>query len=607
MSTQPSSSQRQAAHYHKVHDEYAAHYYDAASMRYRDEFFFDIAFEGLSLDHKLVADLACGSGHNSVALLERFPTALITGFDISARACEDYQAVTGRPAMHLDLTAGHYEGPEFDAALIIGGIHHCVADIPGTLRTLGRMLKPGAILIMIEPNKRCFLELARRLWYRADRYFEESTEGALDPSELLQQAGGMFEAQNTVYRGGPAYFLILNSLVLRIPLKAKNRLAPPLFLAERAFNRLPGRSLFPYFIARWRRLPTPITGRGAGQLIDRIKEQKRSVRLRRAARLLVAGAVFGVALYYLLHVASGVDLGRVLAATGNAKLTPLAAAVACQVGFLLCQSFRWRVLLPKLMTIGMVRTVGLLSIGNMINMLLPLRSGDIARPFLAVRRAGTPLSRALAAAIAERALDVVVLGALAVVVPLQLGLQLYWASVAIVGGALLLAWVLRRSTLSQLGATRPRGALSAALGWLERACRTASDAFADIADARAVVLAVTWTIASFAFAMGTYVASLLALDIRLPPLSLMSLFVITQLGSAVPSVPASIGVFDALAVVLLVSAGISDEQALSGTLLLHAVLVAVPVGVGLAATAFEGGSILHGMAPAEQLLDKRNT
>lgn len=260
MSTQASSSERQAAHYHKVHDEYAAHYYDAASMRYRHEFFFDVAFEGLSLDGKCVADLACGSGYNSVALLERFPTALVTGFDISERACEDYQAVTGRPAVRLDITAGRYEGPEFDAALVVGGLHHCVADLPGTLRTLGRMLKPGATLIMIEPNKRCFLEHARRLWYRWDRYFEEGTEGALDPNELLKLAGGMFEAEEkTVYRGGPAYFLILNSLVLRVPLKAKTMLAPPLFAVERAYNRLPGKAFFPYFIAKWRRPATPVS------------------------------------------------------------------------------------------------------------------------------------------------------------------------------------------------------------------------------------------------------------------------------------------------------------------------------------------------------------
>lgn len=258
MSTQLSSSERQAAHYHKVHDEYAAHYYDAASMRYRHEFFFDVAFEGLSLGDKRVADLACGSGYNSAALLERFPTALVTGFDISERACEDYQAVTGRPAVRLDLTAGHYEGPEFDAALVVGGLHHCVANLPGTLHTLGRMLKPGATLVMIEPNRRCFLELARRLWYRWDRYFEEGTEGALDPNELLKLAGGMFAAEKTVYRGGPAYFLILNSLVLRVPLKAKTKLAPPLFVVEHAYNRLPGRVFFPYFIARWRRLATPV-------------------------------------------------------------------------------------------------------------------------------------------------------------------------------------------------------------------------------------------------------------------------------------------------------------------------------------------------------------
>jgi glycosyltransferase 2 family protein len=347
----------------------------------------------------------------------------------------------------------------------------------------------------------------------------------------------------------------------------------------------------------------------APQLINRIRRQTPSVGFRRAARLVLAGVVLLAALYYLLHVASGVDFGSVLTALANAKLMPLAVAVACQVGFLLFQSLRWRGLLPKLETIGMLRTVGLLSIGNMINMLLPLRSGDIARPFLAVRCAQVPLSRAAAAAVAERALDVVVLGAMAVVVPLKLGLGLYYVAAALVGSAVLLAYLLRKFTEAHPdGTDRLAANLSGLFGWVKKAYQTTLNAFADIADPRAVLLALAWTIVSFAFAMGTYVFALLALEITLTPLSLISLFVVTQLGSAIPSAPASIGVFDALAVALLVSSGVSDQEALSAALLLHAVLVAVPVGFGLAATAFEGGSVLQGATPAQQsrLLDKRS-
>lgn len=330
-------------------------------------------------------------------------------------------------------------------------------------------------------------------------------------------------------------------------------------------------------------------------LIDRIRNQIRSIRSRGVVQLLLAVVVFGAALYYLLHIASGLDFSRVLATITHAKPAPLAVAVACQVGFLLFQGLRWRVLLPKLESISIIRTVGLLSIGNMINMLLPLRSGDLARPFLAVRCAGAPLSRAAAAAIAERALDVVVLGALAVVVPLELNLGPIHVAIALAGGAVLLAWLLRRFA-GPYGSDR-----LAALGmfaWVERACRETVNAFAEITDPRAVLAAVAWTIVSFAFAIGTYFFALLVLDLIVPASALLSLFVITQFGAAIPSAPASIGVFDALAVALLISSGVSEQEAFSGAILLHAVLVAVPLSFGLAATAWEGWSLRRDVALA---------
>jgi hypothetical protein len=42
--------------------------YDASSMAYRDRFVYDIMFRGLDLNGKDVADLAAGSGHNSLAV-----------------------------------------------------------------------------------------------------------------------------------------------------------------------------------------------------------------------------------------------------------------------------------------------------------------------------------------------------------------------------------------------------------------------------------------------------------------------------------------------------------------------------------------------------------
>jgi SAM-dependent methyltransferase len=237
----------QKRHYEEIHSDYERHYYDASSMAFRRRFVEEVMFAGLDLNDSHVADLASGSGHNSRSLLARFPKACVTGFDISPSACAAYRVNVGRDCHEC------YQGPLFNIAMVQGGLHHCVSDLDATLRTVGSMLRPGGILLMWEPNKMCFLETARRLWYRFDHYFEAGTEAALDHDEVLRRAGGLFEAIDVRYLGGPAYFLVLNSLLFRIPTAVKRLMAPPLFAIEGAYNRLPARVLFPCFIARWRR------------------------------------------------------------------------------------------------------------------------------------------------------------------------------------------------------------------------------------------------------------------------------------------------------------------------------------------------------------------
>src|SRR5262245_36293910 len=164
---------RQQQHYETIHDDYERHYYDASSMAFRSRFVYDVLFDGIDLNGKLVADLASGSGHNSLAVLHRFPGARVVGIDISPKACASYERLTGSKAYQLDLTAGRAPGITVDVAMVVGGLHHCVSDLPATLRTIAGIVRPRGLLLMFEPNREYLLEGARRLWYRLDRYFEQ--------------------------------------------------------------------------------------------------------------------------------------------------------------------------------------------------------------------------------------------------------------------------------------------------------------------------------------------------------------------------------------------------------------------------------------------------
>ena len=249
-----SNSQLQKDHYQRIHDEYQKHYFDATSMKYRETYFFDEMFKNVNLDNMVVADLAGGGGANSLSISARFLNVKTIGFDISAKACEEYRLCTKQNAYEFDLTSGNYNANElFDAAVIIGGVHHCSQDLKATFLTISKMLKPGGSLFMCEPNAYCVLERLRKVWYKNDKYFEENTEEALYPDNILSQASDYFVGIEIKYLGGPAYFVILNSLILRIPFWMKKYIAPIFMFLEKIYNKLPGKSPYPFFIAHWKR------------------------------------------------------------------------------------------------------------------------------------------------------------------------------------------------------------------------------------------------------------------------------------------------------------------------------------------------------------------
>lgn len=242
---------RQQQHYEKIHNEYYRHYFDNAAIAYRKKFILPALLEKDDLSGLTIAELACGSGENSVILKEIFPTVSVEGFDISPAACADYHRATGCPAHHADLTKTIPHDKQYDALIIIGGLHHCVVDLPKTLHNIASILKDGGRLYMLEPNRTFFLQKIRDYWYTKDKYFDEVTEAALDHNAILNLADGAFSCERVTYMGGPAYFVILNSLLFRLPVGCKKFLKLPFFILERLYNALPGQALFPAFAACW--------------------------------------------------------------------------------------------------------------------------------------------------------------------------------------------------------------------------------------------------------------------------------------------------------------------------------------------------------------------
>jgi len=261
----PPSSENQKALFEWIGDLYAAHYYDASSLKYRREFILGplLSDAGMNLSNSRVAELACGGGHTSAILQEWFPGVQCTGFDILPAACADYRRVTGCTAYEMDLTKPVEPGAcgaAFDVVMTIGGLHHCVLDLSQAIKNIATLVRPGGLFLMMEPNSHYVFEAVKRLCYRLDKSFEPATEGAIDHSALVSLAAPWFRVRKVRYLGGPAFFLIQNSMITRVPLSMKPAMSRILFPIERLYCRLPGRRFHAFFVAVWERLGSESPG-----------------------------------------------------------------------------------------------------------------------------------------------------------------------------------------------------------------------------------------------------------------------------------------------------------------------------------------------------------
>lgn len=238
--------------YESIHDEYSRHHYHETSLEYRRKYLTRHLIGGNLLDGSRIADIACGSGWNTILMAEHLPNATFEGYDISQKACEDYTALTGYKAHCVDLTTMSFEGEPFDAAMVCGGLHHMMNDLHSAAKTLSKMIKPGGYLFTHDPNANFFLDRVRLFWYKKDRMFAEN-ESSLSAEQLRQLFHQDFEMISTAFLGGPAYIFIYNSGIMRMPLWTKRPLFKPLMALEKLYNFLPGEAPFPLFIARWKR------------------------------------------------------------------------------------------------------------------------------------------------------------------------------------------------------------------------------------------------------------------------------------------------------------------------------------------------------------------
>ena len=244
---------QQREHYDRIIAEYDQHYGDETAREYRRVFIYEPMFDGIDLRGTNVLEAMCGSGQATEFLLGR--GAHVTGLDISHEAMAAYRArwPNCRAVCASLLDAPLPEGC-FDAVVVIGGLHHLHPNVDQAIQKIRHALKRGGSLFFAEPHRGSLLDRARRLWYRLDRRMFVRGEAAIDLRGLRERHRNDFAYHRELYFGNVAYFLTLNSMVLRIPARLKSLYTPACMRIEAIVSRVQGEFLSAGAICVWRKL-----------------------------------------------------------------------------------------------------------------------------------------------------------------------------------------------------------------------------------------------------------------------------------------------------------------------------------------------------------------
>lgn len=205
-------------------------------------------------------------------------------------------------------------------------------------------------------------------------------------------------------------------------------------------------------------------------------------------------------------------------------------------------------------------------VGLALNNLLPLRAGEAARILALNRRTGASRVEILATVALERTLDVFCLIVL-LFAALPWLPDVDWLRPA---AALALVLALALGVLAVVG-ERPFHALARRSDKLEHAWHSVSRGLVGLRDPRIAFAGFAWTMASWLLVALSFWLVTIAFGLELPAVSGLLILSAVGLSLVLPAAPASLGVFEAAAVLALAAYDVPRSEALSYAFVLHGV------------------------------------
>jgi uncharacterized membrane protein YbhN (UPF0104 family) len=304
----------------------------------------------------------------------------------------------------------------------------------------------------------------------------------------------------------------------------------------------------------------------------------------RAIYWVVSLGLAGVFLYYSLR---GIDWGSVGTTLRTARPGVVILAGAIMSTTLFLRSFRWRVLLSSQQQVSVPLAFWATAAGYLGNNVLPARAGEVVRTLMISRRSGMSKAFVLTTALSERVVDAIALVTISAVVLLTLPTQSGWLAhaarpFAILGlsGAAAIAllppfeafWFrfLARIPLP----ARLRTPIEHILAQVLDGIRSFHD---PVRLTKFLFLtAIIWLLDGI-----TTVVASSSIGIMIPLPVAFLLVAGLGLGSALPSTPGYVGIYQFVAVNMLSPFGVSKTDAIAYILLFQALNYAIVLFWGL--------------------------
>ena len=317
--------------------------------------------------------------------------------------------------------------------------------------------------------------------------------------------------------------------------------------------------------------------------------------------LQIAGSLFLSAIFLYLAL-RGEDWTAIRSELANTRYSYLLAmaVLGTYVMYVRCQ--RWRVLIEA--AVGARPAMGPLfsatAIGFMANMLLPLRVGEFARPFVASRRAGVPLTTALATTVLERIFDLLVLFAFGLWVLATADVpdiirHFTWlagiaAGILIVGVGIVHA---NRNTLLPIIDRLWNVFPAAVAGQIRLLEHEFLDGITTIANPRILLVVVAWSAYVWFLIAASFALGFLAVGIDVPFLAGgVTVTTIVALAVSLPGAPGFVGQFEwGCKLALQQIYGVEGARAVGFSIVTHITQFVTQVCVGLVYLVREGLSL----------------